>query len=435
MMVAGALVSVGLVGGLFTARWGLSHLLVFLVVGMAAGVDGPLGLPFSEFSLAFGVGNMALAVILLDGGLRTPVATLKRAAAPALLLATVGVLLTTGLVAAVAVQWLGMDWRHGALLGAIVSSTDAAAVFSQLARSGVKLPEKLAATLEVESGLNDPLAVFLTLALIGTIGPGHGEGALASLAARQFGLAALIGPACGLGMAALLKRLPLADDHQGLTALLLTSSGVMLYGIAAFFDGSGLLAIYLYGIAVAHRAPRQVRPAMLALNGYTWLSEAVMFLLLGLLVTPHEVARFAVPGLVVAAALMLVARPVAVACCLTPLGVPWRQQLLVGWVGLRGAVPIVLALYPVLSGVPQAYLFFDLALVVVVCSMLLQSTTVGPLARRLGLAQRPGRPAAAQAGAAAAAAGIGATEAAAAACSSCAAAASLSTTAGGSRKG
>lgn len=425
MMLAGALVCVGLVGGLFTARWGLSHLLVFLAVGMAAGVDGPLGLPFSEFSLAFGVGNMALAVILLDGGLRTPVATLRRAALPALLLATVGVLLTTALVALVAVHWLAMDWRHGALLGAIVSSTDAAAVFSQLSRSGVKLPEQLSATLEVESGLNDPLAVFLTLALIGAIGPGHAEGELASLAARQFGLAVVLGPAVGLSTAALLKRLPLADDHQGLTALLLTSTGVMLYGVTSFFEGSGLLAIYLFGICVAHRAPRQVRPAMLALNGYTWLSEAVMFLLLGLLVTPHEVARFAVPGLVVAAALMLVARPVAVACCLTPLRVPWRQQLLVGWVGLRGAVPIVLALYPVLSGVPQAYLFFDIALVVVVCSMLLQSTTLGPLARGLGLAreQATGR------------AQPAATDAAAAPRSSRAATASFDTTAGGSRKG
>lgn len=392
LMLAGTLVSLGLVAGLYTARFGLPHLLVFLAVGMAAGVDGPLGLPFAEYRLAFGLGSVALALILLDGGLRTPVAMLRRAAAPALLLATVGVLVTTAVVAAVAVMVMGMDWLHAALLGAIVSSTDAAAVFSQLARGSTRLPERLRSTVEVESGFNDPMAVLLTLGLISVLSATAGTDplhALPELAARQIGFGLAFGVGGGLAMAALLRRLPIGDDHQGLTALLLASSGVVVYAGAAQVDGSGFLAVYLFGVCVAHRAPQRAQPALMALNGYTWLAEASLFLLLGLLITPHEALRFAAPGMAIAAALMLLARPLAVAVCLTPLRFPWRQQALIGWVGLRGAVPIVLALYPVLAGVAQAYVFFDLAFVVVLCSLLLQATTIGPMARWLGLALPP----------------------------------------------
>lgn len=392
LVLAGALVSMGLVAGLYTARFGLSHLLMFLMVGMAAGIDGPLGLPFAEHKLAFGIGNVALALILLDGGLRTPLHTLRRAAVPALLLATLGVLVTTAVVAVVAVLMLDMDRLHATLLGAIVSSTDAAAVFSQLGRSGTRLPERLSATVELESGFNDPMAVLLVMALIGALSPGAEGGApmaMAELAARQIGFGLFFGLGGGLAMAALLRRLPIGDDHEGLTALLLAASGIAAYAAAALVDGSGFLAVYLFGVCVGHGAPLRVRPAMLALNGYTWLAEAVMFLLLGLLVTPHEVARLALPGLVIAATLMLLARPLAVAVCLAPLRFPWRHQAFVGWVGLRGAVPIVLALYPVLAGVPKAYVFFDLAFVVVLCSLLLQATSIGPMARALGVALPP----------------------------------------------
>jgi potassium/hydrogen antiporter len=389
LALAGALVCLGLVAGLYSARFGLSHLLVFLLVGMAAGIDGPLGLPFAEYKLAFAVGNVALAIILLDGGLRTPVKTLRRAAVPALLLATVGVLITTAVVAVLAAWWLGLPPLLAALLGAIVSSTDAAAVFSQLSRSGTRLPERLGATIEVESGMNDPLAVFLTLTLIGLIVPASADHSLLALAARQLGIGLAFGLGGGWLVAALLRRLPLGQDHDGMTALLLAASGITVFGLTAMLDGSGLLAVYLFGILVAHRAPLRVKPALAALNGYTWLSEATMFLLLGLLVTPHEVARLAWPGLAIAAALMFLARPVAVVLCLTPLRFPWRHQVLVSWVGLRGAVPIVLALYPVLAGVDQAYRLFDLAFVVVLCSLLLQATTAAPLARWLGLSLPP----------------------------------------------
>jgi potassium/hydrogen antiporter len=389
LVLAGLLVMLGLVAGLFSARFGLSHLLVFLVVGMAAGVDGPLGLPFDSYPLAFAVGNLALAVILLDGGLRTPVDDMRLAIGPAGLLATAGVLVSTAGVAAACALVLGLPWLQCALIGAIVASTDAAAVFGQLSRSGGALPRRLRATIELESGLNDPMAVFLTLSLIGLILPNAHEHGVGELLVRQAGLGALFGLGGGWLMARLLHRLPIGNDHEGLTALLLTASGTVVYGLTALLEGSGFLAVYLFGVLVARQAGHVVRPALRAINGYTWLAEALMFLLLGLLVTPHEVIRNAGAGLLVAAVLMLLARPLAVALCLTPLGFGWRQQVLVSRVGLRGAVPIVLALYPVLAGVPHAYLFFDIAFVVVLCSLLLQAPTLGLLARRLGLNTPP----------------------------------------------
>lgn len=387
LVLAGLLVAVGLVAGLYSSRLGFSHLLIFLIVGMLAGVDGPLGLPFSEFGLAFGVGNLALAIILLDGGLRTPTASLRVALWPAALLATLGVAMTTAIVAAGAMVFgFGGDWRHAALLGAIVSSTDAAAVFAQLGRSGAKLPARLTATIEIESGLNDPVAVFLTLSLITLIqNPAASALDLAWPLARQLGLGLAIGIGGGWLVAALVSRLPLRKHHDGLSALLLSASGTVVFALAAMLEGSGFLAVYLFGIVLSRRAAEVVRAALGAIDGYTWLAQAVMFLLLGLLVTPHEVLRFAWPGLLLAAMLMFIARPLAVAVCLTPLRFAWREQLLVAWVGLRGAVPIVLALYPVLADVKGSYVFFDLAFVVVLCSMLLQAPSAGWLARRLAL--------------------------------------------------
>ncbi len=385
LLVLGLLVSLGLVAGLYSARLGLSHLLVFLLVGMLAGVDGPLGLPFVEHGLAFAVGNLALAIILLDGGLRTSMRSVRRAWAPALTLATLGVVLTSAVIAAAAVAALGMDWRHGALLGAVVSSTDASAVFAQLQRSGAHLPRRVAACIELESGLNDPLAVLLTVSLIGVLQAGPPGPPWPQQVLLQLGGGSLIGLVAGGAMAAGVRALPLREHHAGLTALLLAAAGTTVYAAASLLDASGFLAVYLFGIVVNHRAARRTRAALPVLDGYTWLAQALMFLLLGLLVTPHELARFAAPGLLVAATLMGLARPLAVVLCLTPFRFGWRQQLLVAWVGLRGGVPIVLSLFPVLAGVPMAHRLFDIAFIVVLGSLLLQAPTIGLLARALGL--------------------------------------------------
>lgn len=386
LLLGGALVALGLVVGLYSSRLGFSHLLVFLVVGMLAGVDGPLGLPFDHYGIAFAVGNLALALILLDGGLRTPVQALRQAAWPAGLLATVGVAITAAVCAAAAAGVFGMDWKAALLLGAVLASTDAAAVFHQLGSSGVRLPPRLTATIEVESGLNDPMAVCLTLGLILLIqSPQLPASALFVLLAKQVGFGLAIGVGAAGLVAAILQRLPLDDEHNGLAALLLAAAGTVAFALAGLVDGSGFLAVYLFGVIVAQRAPAVVRSALAALNGYTWLAQSVMFLLLGLLVTPSEVARLVLPALAIAAVLMLVARPLAVVACLAPLGFGWREQAFVSWVGLRGAVPIVLAVYPVIAGLPRSYLFFDAAFVAVLASLLLQGPSVGLLARRLGL--------------------------------------------------
>lgn len=384
-----ALVIIAIAGALYTHRFGLSHLLVFMAVGMLAGVDGPLGLPFDNHAAAVQVGNLALALILFDGGLRTRWHQVRAGLLPASLLATVGVAATAGLVALIAHRVLGVPWAEGLLLGAAVSSTDAAAVFAQFSASRLKLNDRLSATIEVESALNDPMAIVLTVGLLAWMASRGGAvdagAVLAPLLARQLGLGLAIGVVGGLLAAAWLKRLPIADDHDGLVALLMAALGLLLFALANKSGGSGFLAVYLGGLLVRQRAERVAVLGLPGLNGYTWLAQAALFLLLGLLVTPHEVWQLAVPGLAVAAGLMLLARPAAIMLCLTPLRFSWREQAFVAWSGLRGGVPIVLAAYPVLAGVPGAWRLFDVAFVVVLLSLLIQGPTLAPLARALRL--------------------------------------------------
>lgn len=392
-----ALVLVAIAGALYTHRFGLSHLLVFMAVGMLTGVDGPLGMPFDNHRLAVNVGNLALALILFDGGLRTRWVDVRRGMWPAGLLATVGVAVTALIVAGLARAVLGVSWVEGLLLGAAVSSTDAAAVFAQFSASQLRLAPRLAATIEVESAMNDPMAMVLTLGLIAWLTPlGQagdlrvaGAGDLLPLLAEQLGLGLLMGLGGGMLAAWWVRRLPIADDHDGLAALLMAALGLLLFAVTNRSGGSGFLAVYLAGLLVRHRGERVAVMSLPGLNGYTWLAQAVLFLLLGLLVTPHEVWRLIGPALAMAAGLMFIARPAAVVLCLAPLGFSWRAQCFVAWSGLRGAVPIVLATYPVLAGLPDGWRFFDVAFVVVLLSLLVQGPTLAPLARRLGLDVEP----------------------------------------------
>lgn len=389
---AAALVLIAIAGALYTHRFGLSHLLVFLVVGMLAGVDGPLGLPFDNHAAAVHVGNLALALILFDGGLRTRWGQVRDGMLPASLLATVGIAATAGGVAVIAKLVLDVPWAQGLLLGAAVSSTDASAVFAQFSASRLKLDERLAATIEVESAINDPMAMVLTVGLIAWMGSPDASGVevLAPLLAQQLGLGLALGLAGGGLFAWWLCRLPITDDHDGLAALLMAALGLLLFAVTNRFGGSGFLAVYLAGLLVRHRCERVALLSLPGLNGYTWMAQAALFLLLGLLVTPHEVWRLAAPGLLIAAGLMLLARPAAVVLCLAPLRFGWRSQCFVAWSGLRGGVPIVLAAYPVLAGVPGAWRLFDVAFLVVLLSLLIQGPTLAPLARALGL-DRPNR--------------------------------------------
>lgn len=397
LFAAATLVFISVIAGVFSTRIGFSFLLVFLLAGALAGEDGPGGFRFDDFALSFWVGNVALAVILLDGGLRTSFSTFRTGLTPSLVLATVGVAMSALITGLAATLFLGVDWPQGLLLGAIVGSTDAAAVFALLKKSGVRLNERVAATLEIESGMNDPMAVYLTLTFIALI-----TGAEAAIAEgvpptvsgletfvlafiQQFGIGALVGGLTGIGGAALLNRLSATDSGGGINALILVSAGLAVFAATGWIGGSGFLAVYLFGMIVGNKARAAVDVAMSAMDGYAWLSQAGMFLLLGLLVTPSQMLEVAGPALGVAAVLMLVARPVAVWMCLAPFRFRRREVWFISWVGLRGAVPIVLAVFPLMAGVPDSMLLFNVAFVVVIVSLLLQGTTIGWAGKRLGL--------------------------------------------------
>ena len=390
LFAAAALVFASVLAGLFSARIGFSFLLVFLFAGILAGEDGLGGYRFNDYELSFWVGNLALAVILLDGGLRTTFATFRTGLRPASVLATVGVGVCAAITAVAGVVFVGLDWGTALLLGAIVGSTDAAAVFSLLSRSGVVLNERVAATLEIESGVNDPMAVYLTLALITLLESTAWSSADLSTTVRtfvqQFGWGTLIGVASGFAMAALLRRVASRDAGGGILALLIGAGGLCVFAGTGLLDGSGFLAIYLFGLIVANRAPQAVLPTLAAMDGYAWLAQAGMFLLLGLLVTPSTMAGSLGSGLAVALSLIFVARPVAVWLCLLPFRFSPKETCFIAWVGLRGAVPIVLALFPLMAGTPQANLLFNIAFVVVLVSLLTQGTTIALMARKLGVA-------------------------------------------------
>lgn len=402
LLAASLLVFASVLAGLFSARAGFSFLLVFLLAGILAGEDGPGGILFDDINLSFWVGNVALAVILMDGGLRTDFATFRTGLRPALLLATVGVLMSASLTGLGAWWLLGLDWPLALLLGSIVGSTDAAAVFALLRSSGVRLNERVAATLEIESGMNDPMAVYLTLTFIG-IALAHAGARAAGGAAPdpwlaagqalllQFGVGGVAGVLAGLGLGALLRRTHArfvargggAASGGGLLALLIVSLGLAVFAATTWVGGSGFLAAYVMGVVARQQARAAVAPALSALDGYAWLSQAGMFLLLGLLLTPRELVPGLLPALGVAALLMLVARPLTVWLCLLPFRFERREVAYISWVGLRGAVPIVLSVFPMMAGVPESRTLFNVAFVVVLASLLLQGSTIALAARRL----------------------------------------------------
>ena len=392
LLAGGLLVFVSLLAGVASTRLGLPFLLVFLVAGMLVGVDGPIGVRFDNAQLAAWVGNAALAMILLEGGISTRMQTFRAGFRPALVLATLGVALTAALVGAVAMAAMHIDWRHGLLLGAIVGSTDAAAVFSLLRQTGVRLSERISATLELESGLNDPMAVFLVLAMIAMLKADAGPAETLLLFGRQVGFGLAIGLSGGWVVAWLLAKLPLNVEHGGVLSLIVVSAGMAVFAACGLVEGSGFLAIYLFGVRVRADAEKAAHAASSALDGFAWAAQASMFLLLGLLVSPHDLVLSLVPNLVVAAALIFVARPLVVWLCLWPMGFGMRQRAFIGWVGLRGAVPIVLALFPLIEKVPDSYRFFNAAFVVVLASLLLQGTTLGWVARKLGVVEPPETP-------------------------------------------
>jgi cell volume regulation protein A len=385
LLFLAVLILVGIASSLIATRFGAPLLLVFLIIGMLAGEDGPGGIVFNDYRLTYLVGTVALAIILFDGGLRTRLAVFRGSLLPASLLATVGVVITAGLTGALACLVLGLSWLEGLLLGAVVSSTDAAAVFFLMRAGGLQLRRRVAAALEIESGTNDPFAVFLTIVLVELIllGP-HGSSLdVVVLLLRQVVIGTVAGIAGGHLLVQGLNRMALPS---GLHPLFAITAALAIYGAAASVEGSGFLAVYLAGLVLGNR-PTRAFPSILSFHdAATWLSQILMFLVLGLLVTPSKLLGYLLPAILIAIFIIVIARPVAVWLCLWPFKFTAREKAFVSWVGLRGAVSIFLAAIPTLSGVPNAELYFNVAFVAVFISLLVQGWTLTAVARGLGVA-------------------------------------------------
>jgi cell volume regulation protein A len=386
------LVVLSILASAFSSRFGAPILLVFLFLGMLAGEDGPGGIRFDNFELAYLASTLALAVILFDGGVRTSAESFRVALRPALSLATLGVVVTAVITGAFATWLFDLHWMQGLLIGSIVGSTDAAAVFALLQSRGMELQQRVRSTLEVESGSNDPMAVFMVVVLVEAIAAGHTSltaGVIVELA-KQMALGALGGFLAGRALVWLINHLSL---ETGLYPQLAVAGGVATYGAVTVAGGSGFLAIYLAGVILGNSSLQAMQDIRRVNDGFAWLAQIMLFLLLGLLVTPSQFLPVALPALLVALALMLVARPAAGWISLLPFRVPWREQLFVSWVGLRGAVPIVLATFPLLAGFDQGAVYFNIAFIVVLLSLSLQGWTIAPLARVLKLEVPPrGKP-------------------------------------------
>jgi cell volume regulation protein A len=390
LLVAGVLLAASALLSRIAGRTGVPVVLVFLVVGMLAGSEGLGRIAFEDYRLAFRFGTVALAVILFDGGLNTSWVSFRRAFGPGASLATVGVLLTAALVG-VAAHSLGLPWSEAFLLGAVVSSTDAATVFSLLRASGINLRRRLGSTLEVESGLNDPLAVILTLALTGAVASHRVPGwDLALQVLVQIVVGAVLGILVGRGGGALLRRTPLMA--AGLYPVVTLAFAMVAFGAATLAHGSGFLSVYVAGLMLGNgRLPH--RTGVLRSHDFiAWASQVAMFLMLGLLVFPSNLAAVAWSGLAIGVFLALIARPIAVVLSLLPFRFWPNEVVFLSWVGLRGAVPIVLATVPVLAGLEHGVQVFSITFFVVVTGVLLQGSTVGALARRLRLETRAPSP-------------------------------------------
>ncbi|MDR3498191.1 MAG: potassium/proton antiporter [Parvibaculum sp.] len=395
ILIAAALITFSIFAGVLSSRIGAPLLLVFLAFGMLAGEDGIGGIVFQDFRLAYLMGSVALALILFDGGLRTKREDFSLALVPAVLLATLGVAVTAAITGVAAHYMLGYNWLEALLLGAIVGPTDAAAVFLLLHLRGLRLRPRVGSTLEVESGLNDPMSIFLTLALVGLISKGWPKGGAGEVALGlawdfiwQMGGGLIFGLVGGQIVLRAINRLKFSG---GIYPILAGALALVVFAGAQKVEASGFLAVYLVGTTLGNNPHRAATEISRFSDGLAWLAQIVMFLMMGLLVTPSKLVPILLPSLAIAAALILVARPVAVWLSLAFLKFDRREISFISWVGLRGAVPIFLATIPILDHVRHAHTIFGVAYVVVLASLLVQGWTIS-LAAKITDVELPPRP-------------------------------------------
>ena len=381
-----ALVILSVVVSKGAGRFGIPALSIFLLVGMLVGREGPGGYSFSNYLLSQTLGILALIQILHSGGLGTTLDNVRAVRGLALVLSTIGVIVATVLVGAFSVRFLHLDWPHGLLLGAAVSSTDVAAVFTVLRSRNVSLHGRMRPLLELESALNDPMAVFLSVGFLQMIV--HPQDASLVRLIPMFFQQTIVGTLAGIGAGHATRWSInwLELEFEGLYPVLSVALVVLTYGVTQTIGGSGFLAVYVSGIVLGDANYVHKRSLTQFHDGLAWLMQIVMFLTMGLLVLPTELTRMALSGIALSAFLMFIARPASVLVCLTPFRVSLREQLMVCWAGLRGAVPIVVATYPLIAGVPEAKTLFNLVFFVVFISVLLQGTSIPRVSRWLQLA-------------------------------------------------
>jgi cell volume regulation protein A len=390
----GLLMGVSAIFSRAAGRFGIPVALLFIFLGVLGGSEGIGGIEFEDYGFTFRLGTVALVLILFDGGLNTPLSSVLEGLRPAAVLATLGVLGTAALMG-VAAHLFGFEWKQAFLLGAIVSSTDAAAVFSVLRGSGLHLKRRVGVTLELESGLNDPMAVILTMALTEALVSDKplGWGILLD-ATVQMLVGAVLGVGLGYAGRVLLKHVRLPAG--GLYPVLTLALAFLAFGLPTLFHGSGFLTVYVTAMLLGNEAIRYRSGVLRVHDALAWLAQVGMFLMLGLLAFPSKLVDVTWVGLGLGLVLAFLARPLVVALCLLPFRFPWRESLYVGWVGLRGAVPIILATFPVLSQAPGALPIFNVVFFIVVVNALVPGATVGWVTRRLGLvSQAPPPPPAA----------------------------------------
>lgn len=370
-------------------RFGIPVVLLFLVLGMLGGSEGIGGLAFDDFHFAFQAGTVALILILLDGGINTRYAALRESISPASLLATLGVLGTAALTA-LGGRLLGLPWHHAILVGAIVSSTDAAAVFAVLRGGSLGLRRRVQSTLEVESCINDPMAVILTVAVIKwastDVPPGWW---IAPMVLLQLAIGLVVGVAVGYTTRFALTFARI--NTAGLFSAVTLAAAFLSFGAATLLAGSGFLAVFAAAVVLGN-GPLPYRVGLIRIHeSLAWMGQIAMFLMLGLLVFPSKLVPVAGVGLALGLFLALFARPAIVALLLLPFRYPFKESAYIGWVGLRGAVPIVLATFPVMAGLPEADRVFHIVFFIVVVSTLIPGASIVPITRRLGL-QQPSPP-------------------------------------------